>query len=73
MTPLAIFAAILGAMFLVLAFVYFVDVPDSLPSFLPGYKQGVVVGHHYTHAVVAIVIALALLGFTWFQTATRRS
>ena len=61
-------AALLGLVFLALAIAYFVIPAGGLPSFLPGFEAGS--EHiHSTHAIVSLIVALALFAFAWFQRA----
>ena len=64
--PLVAVAAVLGIIFLALTVYYFVTPAGSLASFLPGYEAGGTV-HHTKHAIAALVVALALFAFAWFQ------
>jgi uncharacterized membrane-anchored protein YitT (DUF2179 family) len=64
--PLSVVAALLGLVFLALAIAYFVIPAGGLPSFLPGFEAGS--EHiHSTHAIVSLIVALALFAFAWFQ------
>jgi hypothetical protein len=64
-------AAVIGLVLLAVAVVYFVEPAKSLPSFFPGHKAGS--GHHHTkHGIAALVIALAVFVFAWFQTGPAR-
>jgi hypothetical protein len=66
--PLSVLAALLGLVFLALAIAYFLIPAGGLPSFLPGFEAGS--EHiHSTHAIVALIVALALFAFAWFQRA----
>jgi hypothetical protein len=64
--PLSVVAALLGLVFLALAIAYFLIPAGGLPSFLPGFEPGS--EHiHSTHAIVSLIVALALFAFAWFQ------
>jgi uncharacterized RDD family membrane protein YckC len=64
--PSSLVAALLGVVFLALAVAYFLIPAGGLPSFLPGFEAGS--EHiHSTHAIVSLIVALALLAFAWFQ------
>jgi uncharacterized membrane-anchored protein YitT (DUF2179 family) len=66
--PLPLVAALLGVVFLALAVVYFLIPAGSLPSVLPGFEAGS--EHiHSKHAIVSLIVALALFAFAWFQRA----
>ena len=61
-------AALLGVVFLILALVYFLIPAGSLPAFLPGFEAGS--EHvHSKHAIISLIVALALFAFAWFQRA----
>jgi hypothetical protein len=59
-------AVLLGAVFLVVAIVYFVEPAGSLPSFFPGHEAGSS-HHHAKHGIAALVVAAACFVFAWFQ------
>jgi hypothetical protein len=64
-------AVILGIVLLVVAVIYFVEPEHSLPSFFPGHASATSAeaNHHHTkHGIAALIIALALFAFAWFQT-----
>jgi ammonia channel protein AmtB len=64
--PLVLAAAILGVLFLLLACIYWFVPAGSLPHFMPGFVEGST--HvHVKHGFVALVLALALLGFAWVR------
>lgn len=64
-------AVVIGVVLVVVAVVYFVDPAKSLPSFFPGHQSGS--GHHHAkHGIAALVVALALFVFAWFQTGPAR-
>ena len=64
--PIVLIAALLGVICLVVAVVYFALPADSLPSFFPGHAAGDA-GRHYKHGIGALVVALVLFAFAWFQ------
>jgi amino acid permease len=64
--PLVLVAAVLGVVFLGLTVYYFMTPANALPSFFPGYSADVT-RHHTTHAIVALVVAVVLFVFAWFQ------
>jgi hypothetical protein len=71
---LAVPAALLGIALVVVAVVYFATTAHSLPSFFPGHVSATSseAGHHHTkHGIAAVVVALALFAFAWFQTGPR--
>jgi Na+/H+ antiporter NhaD/arsenite permease-like protein len=64
-------AVILGILLIVVAVIYFVQPEHSLPSFFPGHSSAgsAEANHHHTkHGIAALVVALALFAFAWFQT-----
>jgi hypothetical protein len=66
--PLA--AVVVAIALLVVAVVYWVEPAGSLPAFFPGHEAGS--GHHHVkHGIAALVVALALLAYAWFQSGPR--
>ena len=63
----AIGAAVVGVLLLVVAVVYWVEPASSLPGFFPGHEAGSD-RHHVKHGIAALVVALCLFAFAWFQT-----
>jgi hypothetical protein len=64
-------AVLLGVVLIVVAVIYFIQPEHSLPSFFPGHVSATAVdaNHHHTkHGIAALVVALALFAFAWFQT-----
>jgi NADH:ubiquinone oxidoreductase subunit 5 (subunit L)/multisubunit Na+/H+ antiporter MnhA subunit len=64
-------AVILGIALLVVAVIYFVEPEHSLPGFFPGHASSTSAeaNHHHTkHGIAALVVALAVFAFAWFQT-----
>jgi hypothetical protein len=57
---------ILGLVFLALAALYALVPAGSLPAFIPGFEAGSD-RVHVTHALVSLIIALALFALAWFQ------
>ena len=69
--PLVIPAVILGVLLIVVSAIYFIEPAHSLPSLFPGHVSAadVEASHHHTkHGIAALVVALALFAFAWFQT-----
>jgi Na+/H+ antiporter NhaD/arsenite permease-like protein len=63
-------AVVVGVVLIVVAVVYFIEPAHSLPSFFPGHVSatGAEANHHHTkHGIAALVVALALFAFAWFQ------
>jgi len=64
-------AVLLGVLLIVVAVIYFVEPAHSLPSFFPGHVSATsaeAAHHHSKHGIAALVVALALFAFAWFQT-----
>jgi hypothetical protein len=71
---LALPAALVGVLFIAIAIVYFVEPAHSLPSFFPGHASAgssEATHHHTKHGIAALIVALALFAFAWFQTGPR--
>jgi len=69
-------ATLLGILFVVVAVIYFVQPEHSLPSFFPGHASAssAEANHHHTkHGIAALVVALVLFAFAWFQTGPKAS
>jgi Na+/H+ antiporter NhaD/arsenite permease-like protein len=69
-------AALLGILLVVVAVIYFVQPEHSLPSFFPGHASAgsAEANHHHTkHGIAALVLALVLFAFAWFQTGPKAS
>ena len=67
---------LVGVLLIVVAVVYFVEPAHSLPSFFPGHVSAsdAEANHHHTkHGIAALVVALALFAFAWFQTGPKTS
>ena len=63
-------AIVLGLAFLALAIVYWVVPAGSLPSFVPGFEAGGT-RIHLKHGIAAVVVAVALFGFSWYAGRSR--
>jgi Na+/H+ antiporter NhaD/arsenite permease-like protein len=64
-------AVLVGIALLVVAVIYFVQPEHSLPGFFPGHASATSAeaNHHHTkHGIAALVVALAVFAFAWFQT-----
>ena len=64
-------AVIVGVLLIVVAVIYFVTPEKSLPSFFPGHASASSAEanhHHSKHCIAALIVALALFAFAWFQT-----
>ena len=72
MRPIAVVATILGVLLVGVAALYLLMPPGALPSFLPGYQPGVIMGHHTKNGMRALMLALAFFTFAWFQKSPRK-
>jgi hypothetical protein len=66
--PVPWILGIIGVVFIGISLVYWLTPAAGLPSFLPGFEQAS--DHfHVTHALLALIIALALfaIAIIWFQ------
>ena len=70
--PLVLIAVILGIVLLIVSAVYVIEPASALPGFFPGHADGDA-GHHYKHAIGALVVALVLFAFGWFQSKPRKA
>ena len=73
---LVIPAVVLGVLLLVVSVIYFIEPAHSLPSFFPGRVSATdaEANHHHTkHGIAALVVALALFAFAWFQTGPKNA
>ena len=64
-------AVVLGILLIVVAVIYFVTPEHSLPSFFPGHASATdpeANHHHSKHGIAALIVALGLFAFAWFQT-----
>lgn len=59
-------AYVLGALLIIVAVVYFVLPADSLPTFLPGYEQGLA-RIRTKHGIAAGVVGVLLFAIAWFM------
>ena len=64
--PVPLIAAILGVIFLVIAFVYWLVPAGSLPAFFPGFEPDAA-QVHVKHGIVALVVAIILFAVAWLQ------
>lgn len=68
--PLVIVAALLGIVLVIVAAIYAIEPASALPGFFPGY-DGADAGHHYKHAIGALILGLGCFAFAWFQSKPR--
>jgi hypothetical protein len=59
-------AYLLGVICLVAAVIYFALPADSLPTFLPGYEQGMM-RIRLKHGIAAAVTGVVLFAFGWWR------
>jgi amino acid permease len=71
--PVPLIAALLGLICLIAAVMYFTMNASSLPGFFPGYEAAASDHHHYTHGIAALVVAVVLFAFAWFQSKPKRA
>lgn len=71
--PVPLIAALLGLICLIAAVMYFAMPASALPGFFPGHEAAASAHHHYTHGVAALVVALVLFAFAWFQSKPKRA
>ena len=69
--PLPLIAGLLGVVCLVIAVVYWLVPASSLPSFMPGFAADSD-QVHVKHGLGALVVALILFAFAWFQSRSER-
>jgi hypothetical protein len=69
--PLPLIAGLLGVVLLVLAVTYWVVPAGSLPAFLPGFEAGSD-QVHAKHGLGALIVAILLFAFAWFQGRSER-
>jgi hypothetical protein len=70
--PIVILALLVGVVCLALSAYYWLTPAEALPSFLPGFETGVTAPHH-KHALAALIVAVALFAFAWFQSKPQRA
>lgn len=68
--PLVIIATLVGVVLVIVAAVYAIEPASGLPGFFPGHAAGDA-GHHYKHAIGALILGLAFFAFAWFQSKPR--
>jgi hypothetical protein len=63
--------AVLGVVFMILAWVYWSTPANALPTYLPGYDAGMITVH-FKHGLGALVVALGLFVFAWFESGKKK-
>ena len=65
-------AYLLGIIFILIAIYYWMTPAYALPTFFPGYEQGVV-ATHVKHGIASLIVGVALLVVGWFGSGPRRA
>ena len=65
--PLATLAVLIGVVFVIVAFVYWLTPAGSLPHYFPGFIAGAT-QKHFKHGLAALILALGLFAYAWFET-----
>ncbi len=65
--PLAALALLLGIVLVIVAVVYWITPAGSLPHYFPGFIEGGT-STHVKHGLAALIVALGLFAYAWFQT-----
>lgn len=60
-------AIVVGVLLLIAAVIYWTTPAGSLPHFFPGFAAGST-QPHFKHGLAALIAALALFAYAWFQT-----
>jgi len=68
---LMVVAVIVGVVCLYVAFVYWTTPANALPTFFPGFDPSLT-GIHLKHGLAALVVAIALFVFAWFQSGPKK-
>lgn len=58
-------AVLLGIGFIILAIVYWTTAAGSLPTYVPGFENGVTTVH-FKHGLASLLLAFALFAYVWF-------
>ncbi|MCW2545942.1 MAG: hypothetical protein JWN96_402 [Mycobacterium sp.] len=69
-TPVTIGLVVLGAVFVVIAVIYFTSSADGLPAFFPGHKAGAT-QHHTKHGLAALIVGLLCWIGAWMSRGRR--
>jgi hypothetical protein len=69
---LNVIAVILGVVFVVVAFIYWLTPASSLPGFFPGY-DALLAARHFKHGIAAFIVGLVFFAFAWFNSAKKVS
>lgn len=62
----------IGALFVVLAFVYWLKPAGSLPSFMPGFQAGSSI-IHFKHGLASLIVGLFAFVYAWFASGKKPS
>jgi len=60
-------SAVLGAIFVIIAVMYWTTPAGSLPGFFPGYAAGSTIVH-VKHGLGSVILGIALFIYAWFGT-----
>jgi len=69
---LVVVAVIAGLACLYVAYVYWTTPASALPSFFPGFDP-TLTGVHFKHGLAALIVAIALFVFAWFQSGPKKA
>ena len=64
-------AAIIGAMFLLFAYVYWTTPANALPAYMPGADMSSSVVH-FKHGLASLILGIAFFVYAWFQTGKKK-
>ena len=59
-------AVVLGALFILLAGLYWVKPAGTLPTYIPGFEVGSNT-IHFKHGLGSLIVGLALFAYAWFK------
>ena len=65
-------SGIIGMLLIALAIYYWLTPAGSLPTFLPGYEQGVT-AVHVKHGLASLIVGFLALILAWFKSAPARA
>ena len=67
-----IIGGVVGIIFIVIAFVYWLTPAGSLPSFMPGFQAGSSITH-FKHGLASLIIGLLAFVYAWFASGKKSS
>ena len=65
-------SVVIGIALVLLAIYYWITPAGALPSYFPGYEAGSTTVH-IKHGLAAVILALVLFIFAWFQSAPEKT